>query len=76
MDWVKEDLLELKFIETSKNCADALTEQLDRTLYHLHFDVLMGINKPLHVDFTRTLSTHHSGCSHSQDHSSRGGGGV
>ena len=73
MDWVKEDLLELKYIETSKNCADALTKQLDRILYHRHFDVLMGINKPPYANFPRTPSTHDSTCSHSQDHSSMGG---
>ncbi len=42
LDWVEQDLLILHDINTSDNCADAMTKALAATLHYCHFDTIMG----------------------------------
>ena len=73
IDWVKSDLLELKYIETSQNIADALTKQLDRTLFYRHFDKLMGVEQPPYSVHLGTPTNDLQTCYHNHDHNSMGG---
>lgn len=42
-DWVMEDLIALKRIKTSDNCADVLTKATGTsTIFHRHMDLIMG----------------------------------
>ena len=41
-EWVMEDLIALKRINTSDNCADALTKATGKTIFHRHMDFIMG----------------------------------
>jgi len=45
-DWIARDLLNMTYIESSKNGADGMTKPLPRVLFYKHFDVLMGRNIP------------------------------
>jgi hypothetical protein len=45
-DWVSGDLITLKTIFSSDNCADHLTKALPKTLFYRHTDTLME-DKPL-----------------------------
>ena len=46
LDWVERDLLFMKRINTSDNCADGMTKPLGKTLHYWHFDYTMGYYKP------------------------------
>ena len=48
-DWVDQDLIVLKRIDTSDNEADALTKSVGRTLFYRHNDYIMGRTKPDYV---------------------------
>ena len=41
-DWVARDLVEVNYIESSKNSSDGMTKPLARILFYKHFDILMG----------------------------------
>ena len=73
IEWVKMDLLELKYIETANNLADALTKQLDRTLFYRHFDKIMGVKQPPYSTHLRTQDNISQTCYNNQDHHSMGG---
>jgi len=45
-DWIARDLLNMTYIESSKNSSDGMTKPLPRVLFYKHFDVLMGRNIP------------------------------
>ena len=47
LDWIKQDLLDIKKIHTNNNCSDTLTKALAKTLFYCHTDTLMGRRKPL-----------------------------
>lgn len=47
LDWIDQDLLEIKKIHTNNNCSDTLTKALAKTLFYRHTDTLMGRRKPL-----------------------------
>ena len=48
-DWVEQDLITLKRIDTSDNEADTLTKCVGRTLFYRHNDYIMGRIKPDYV---------------------------
>ena len=48
-DWVDQDLIVLKRIDTSDNEADTLTKCVGRTLFYRHNDYIMGRNIPEYV---------------------------
>ena len=41
-DWVEQDLIQLKRIDTCDNEADSLTKCVGRTLFYRHNDYIMG----------------------------------
>ena len=47
LDWIDQDLLEIKKIHTHDNCSDTLTKPLAKTLFYRHTDTLMGRRPPL-----------------------------
>ena len=55
IDWVEKDLLCLKFVESSLNCADAMNKPLSRIQFYKHFDRIMGRMVPNHIK-TRTAT--------------------
>ena len=42
LDWVEQDLINIKKIHTHDNCSDTLTKPLAKTLFYRHTDTLMG----------------------------------
>lgn len=56
LDWIEQDLINVKKIHTSDNAADTLNKTLSGTLFHRHNDTLMGNRQPqglpptLHTD--------------------------
>ena len=49
LDWVNQDLLQIKKINTHDNASDTLTKSLGKTLFYRHADTLMGRRKPTYV---------------------------
>ena len=45
-EWIEEDLITMKMINTQLNSADAMTKNLGRQLFYRHFDNIMGRRKP------------------------------
>ena len=41
-DWVEQDLVIMEQIKTHQNSADSFTKALERTLFYVHNDVIMG----------------------------------
>jgi len=48
-DWVEQDLITLRDIQTSDNCADHLTKALPKKLFYRHTDTIMGRRIPQHI---------------------------
>lgn len=46
LDWVDRDLVILKYVDTTENCADPLTKPTGKNVFYRHFDVLMGRKQP------------------------------
>lgn len=46
IDWIEQDLLKMKYINTSDNYSDAMTKALGRIQHYRHFDYIMGRDKP------------------------------
>ena len=46
VDWVAQDLLLIKKINTHDNSSDTLTKSLGRTLFYRHTDTIMGNRRP------------------------------
>ena len=67
--WVEKDLLYLRRITTSDNYADAMTKQLGRIKFILHFNYIMGRLRPAFADFpyidneSKSIRTAHGGVS-------------
>ena len=59
IDWVKRDLLIMQRIKSSDNCADVMTKQTGKQLFHRHFDYIMGRIVPdyVNLDIKETDST-------------------
>jgi len=57
-DWVARDLVDLHYVESSKNSSDGMTKPLARILFYKHFDVLMGRRVP--TQFQGTLLTNNA----------------
>ena len=53
LDWVEQDLINIKKIHSNDNCSDTLTKPLTKTLFYRHTDTLMGI----HDTYTNYLNT-------------------
>ena len=47
LDWVEQDLLNIKKINTSDNAADCLTNPTGRTLFYCHTNTIMGRRAPV-----------------------------
>ena len=45
-DWIEEDILLLRKINTADNYSDALTKATARTLFHRHMDYILGKIRP------------------------------
>jgi hypothetical protein len=71
IDWVEQDLLIIKDMKTTDNCADGLTKALAATLHHRHFDTIMGRRIPHHIQeqITHVIHVCHA-------HIQQTGGGV
>ena len=46
VDWIEQDLLTLKYINTADNYSHAMTKALGRIQHYRHFDYVMGRDKP------------------------------
>ena len=57
LDWVERDLVFMKRINTTDNCADAMTKALGRTLHHRHNDYILGKIIPTYAAAYKTLHT-------------------
>jgi hypothetical protein len=53
-DWVKEDLLQLRRIDTSDNYADVMTKATGRILYYRHNNYILGKIVPLYVKHNKS----------------------
>ena len=51
-DWVQQDLIKLKRINTHDNHADTMTKALERTLFYRHNDFIMGKVRPDYAHIT------------------------
>ena len=49
LEWVSQDLLDIRHIQSTDNPADTLTKPLGKILYQRHNDVLMGKIQPLYA---------------------------
>lgn len=49
-EWVEQDLLHLKRIDTSINLADLFTKYLGTTLFYRHTDYVLGHDPPHYCD--------------------------
>ena len=52
LDWVEQDLINIKKIHTNDNCSDTLTKPLGKTLFYRHTDTLMGRRNPKDIHNT------------------------
>jgi hypothetical protein len=48
-EWVENDLIQLKRVDTTVNPSDTLTKPLQRILFYRHLDALMGRLRPYYV---------------------------
>ena len=48
-EWVEQDLVQLKRVDTTVNLSDTLTKPLQRILFYRHLDALMGRHRPYYV---------------------------
>jgi len=48
LDWVEQDMVILKHINTSNNTADTMTKTLSKNLFYRHYDSYMGFRIPKH----------------------------
>jgi hypothetical protein len=48
-EWVANDLIQLKRVDTTVNLSDTLTKPLQRILFYRHLDALMGRHRPYYV---------------------------
>ena len=49
VDWVEQDLLEIRKINTKDNSSDTLTKSLSKILFYRHTDTLLGHRCPSYV---------------------------
>jgi hypothetical protein len=49
-EWVENDLIQLKRVDTTVNLSDTLTKPLQRILFYRHLDALMAIAPIMSVD--------------------------
>ena len=49
LDWVEQDLLNIKKINTSDNAADCLTKPTGKILFYRHTDTIMGRQAPVNT---------------------------
>jgi hypothetical protein len=49
LEWIKRDLLIMKRIDTTLNCADVMTKQTGKNLFYRHFDYILGHVIPTYV---------------------------
>lgn len=73
-EWVEQDIIAMKKINTHDNRSDAMTKALNGTLFYRHMDRIMGRIIPSYVRMDSTMYTR----THSLDHqdSQENGGGV
>ena len=55
LDWVGRDLVILKNVDTSENCADPLTKATGKNVFYRHFDKLVGRKQPHYVDLNSSF---------------------
>jgi hypothetical protein len=48
LDWVEQDMIILKHVNTSNNTADAMTKTLSKNLFYRHYDSHKGFRIPKH----------------------------
>ena len=49
LDWIRNDLIQIKKIDTADNSNDVLTKDTGKTLFHHHNDTNIGRRIPLYV---------------------------
>ena len=59
LDGVEHNLLILQTISTHDNCVDALTKPLERQVFYLHYDMLMGRRIPHYQCGWSNFGHHH-----------------
>ena len=68
-EWVEQDILTMKRINTHDNRSDAMTKALPHGLFYRHMDRIMGREIPSYVSMDSTLL-------YTRQHSQENGGGV
>ena len=58
LDWIERELIIMKRIPTSDNCADALTKSLGRQLHYRHTDYILGKSIPSYAAAYNLRTTH------------------
>ena len=73
VDWVAQDLLNVKKISTKDNSSDTLTKSLGKTLFYRHTDTILGYRRPDYRSIRDHPTIHNLYAQHGEYHIDQGG---